>query len=126
LLAPGGKLIVSVPNANSFLKHEYNLLDIPPHHLTKWSAKSLVKIGDIFGLKVDRLACEPLADYHIGGYLSAHATKITPANKYWRFLLNSSLRLAGEIIRVTRLNRLLLGQTVYVCYSKHADGPSSC
>src|SRR5579872_4926654 len=35
LLRPGGKLILGLPNANSFLKHQFNLLDLPPHHMSR-------------------------------------------------------------------------------------------
>ncbi len=40
LLAPGGALIIAVPNYNR-LKLTKQMWDCPPHHLTRWSANNL-------------------------------------------------------------------------------------
>ena len=70
-LKPGGLLIVSVPAADSFVSLSTNLiLNMPPHHVTWWSDKSLESISDIFGLEMIKLKHDKLADRHVAWYLS--------------------------------------------------------
>jgi SAM-dependent methyltransferase len=64
---PGGTLIVSVPNADSFPGASENVyLNMPPHHLTWWTKQSLLWLGAQFDLglvdcHIDRAAT--LADF---------------------------------------------------------------
>lgn len=71
LLKPGGKLILGIPNAESFLKHQFNILDMPPHHMTRWSQSTLEKLPELFPIQLDHIKFEPLADYHVNGYVGA-------------------------------------------------------
>ena len=73
LIKPGGALILCVPNPDSFLKHEYCLLDMPPHHMHRWSLKTFESLQKIFPVTLESFRYEPLADYHIGGYLTAYS-----------------------------------------------------
>jgi len=60
----GGRLIISVPNNSSFLKHAESVLNMPPHHMCLWDESSLTKLQDFFSLKLEALHFEPLQDYH--------------------------------------------------------------
>lgn len=53
-LKPNGKLIFCVPNSESFLKYQYNLLDMPPHHMLQWSETSFRALEKIFPVKVEK------------------------------------------------------------------------
>jgi 2-polyprenyl-3-methyl-5-hydroxy-6-metoxy-1,4-benzoquinol methylase len=69
-LKPGGKLIQSVPSENSFLGKEINnILNMPPHHMTRWTDTALLKLAELFGLAVGELRHDTLADYHIPPYV---------------------------------------------------------
>ncbi len=115
LLRPGGKLLLGVPNANSFLRHQRNLLDLPPHHITRWTVEVLSRLPQWFPLKLLRTACEPLADYHIDGYVEAYASLL--AKHGLRVLTMPRMRsLIARFIRATSLQRTLRGQTIYACY----------
>ena len=71
LVKVGGKIILSVPNAESFIRHEENgLLNLPPHHMTWWSQKTFQYFFKLFPMKIHCLRKEPLADYHTYFYLS--------------------------------------------------------
>lgn len=70
-LKQGGKLIISVPNNESYLKHLDSALNRPPHHMGLWDAKSLESLTSIFPLKIDKIHYEELQTYHIGGYIQA-------------------------------------------------------
>ena len=76
LLKPGGRLILSVPNAESYLKYQHNLLDMPPHHMSKWSKTTFQALANIFPLKLENVLYEPLASYHVNAYLQAHSNRV--------------------------------------------------
>ncbi len=68
-LKPGGMLIISVPSENSYLSIvEDGILNMPPHHLTRWTDKTLTWMANKNGLKVISLMHERLADVHVSGY----------------------------------------------------------
>jgi SAM-dependent methyltransferase len=69
ILRPGGRLIISVPNNDSWLQFdEENWLNLPPHHMGLWNEDSLRSIERIFPLTLQDLYHEPLQNYHIGPY----------------------------------------------------------
>jgi len=115
LLKPGGKLIFCVPNAGSFLRHTQNLLDMPPHHMLRWSIESFESLQNLFPLRLDRIKLEPLAAYHIDYYLNA---------QHGRFLKSNPLlsRLFFNRFTLTFLRRGLLagGRKFYVGQSLYA------
>ena len=50
-LRPGGRLIVSVPSHDGFMGSELNnILDLPPHHITQWSDRTLAAVASQFDL----------------------------------------------------------------------------
>jgi 2-polyprenyl-3-methyl-5-hydroxy-6-metoxy-1,4-benzoquinol methylase len=67
-IKPGGKLIISVPNNDSFLGLDYNLLNMPPHHMGLWNQVSLTNLQSILNVKLIQLHFEPLQTYHIDYY----------------------------------------------------------
>jgi 2-polyprenyl-3-methyl-5-hydroxy-6-metoxy-1,4-benzoquinol methylase len=70
-LKPGGILIYSVPSADSFISLIKNfILNMPPHHISCWSDKSLQYVSNIFGLKVIEIHHEQLAKIHRQSYLT--------------------------------------------------------
>lgn len=65
LIKPGGLLIVAVPSEDSFLSVvENGFLNMPPHHLTRWTDKALGFAIDRVGLKPIAYWHEPVAEYH--------------------------------------------------------------
>jgi 2-polyprenyl-3-methyl-5-hydroxy-6-metoxy-1,4-benzoquinol methylase len=70
-LRPGGRLIVSVPGDESFAgRHRHNLLNVPPHHMTRWTDLSLANLGASFGMEVAALYHDALAPWHTMPYAS--------------------------------------------------------
>lgn len=64
VLKKGGKLIISVPNNDSFLGLSINYLNLPPHHMSLWNEEVFLKISKIFNLKIVNIHLEPLQHYH--------------------------------------------------------------
>jgi hypothetical protein len=115
LLRPGGKLMLGLPNAESFLRHQYNILDMPPHHMTRWTAEVLTRVQRWFPLKLLRIAYEPLADYHVDGYVEAYTGLLD--SKGLRIVAHPAFRSRmGVLIRKTGIQRFLRGQSIYACY----------
>lgn len=91
LLKEGGRMILSVPNADSFLKWEFNLLDMPPHHATRWDPKALRQLAEAIGLGNVRLCRERLRQIHVVSYVRASAKRVAerPATRWlahWRLM----------------------------------------
>lgn len=64
-LRPGGKLVISVPNNDSFIKFSPDsILNMPPHHMCLWDEKSLGNLQSHFDLDNVEFLKEPLQKYH--------------------------------------------------------------
>lgn len=63
-LKSGGKLIISVPDNESFVGDLNAYSNMPPYHVGRYTIDSLKKIGILFGFKVLYTAKEPLQKYH--------------------------------------------------------------
>lgn len=57
---PGGRLFLSVPNAERFFRMPFEPLDCPPHHLTRWSLRALRALGTRAGCELTAHAFEPI------------------------------------------------------------------
>ena len=68
-LKPGGKLIVAVPSQDSFLSLvENGWLNMPPHHLTRWTDQALKSALTTAGLQTIEIWHEPVSSFHLGWY----------------------------------------------------------
>lgn len=86
-LKVGGRLIICVPNNNSFLKDEYNILNMPPHHVGLWNSKSLESLTKIYPLKMIATHYEPLQEPHL---------------KRFKLLVLGNLKRFGIPIRISK------------------------
>ncbi len=48
---PGGLIGLAVPNQRSYVRHMVNPLDMPPHHMTRWTRKALERVQTHFALR---------------------------------------------------------------------------
>ena len=115
LLRPAGLLLLAVPNQDSYVRHMVNPLDMPPHHMTRWTRKTFRRLPDHFPLRLVRTAYEPLTDDHIEFHVDTYAGALkrrglgflVPPGVTWR---------TYRLIRYLRLIRFLRGQNIYACY----------
>lgn len=121
-LCVGGRLAIGVPNQDSYIRREDNLLNMPPHHVTRWSAQALRHLADVFPLRMVRVATEPLQRYHVSGYARVLVDPLR------RFALpgRAAARALGGVatlaLTYSGWHRRLLGQTIYVCFEKTGGG----
>lgn len=115
LIKPGGKLIISVPNAQSFTKHAHNnLLDQPPHHMHHWCKETFLTLQKILPLDLIKFRTEPLATYHIDWYLGIQNsrlpnTRLIRSPSFWL----SSYLIKPVLERYSGLRSLIIGHTLY-------------
>jgi len=65
-LKPGGKLIISVPNNETFI--DIVDLNTPPHHVGFWNTKSFKALQYHFPIKLEEILYEPLQPQHFDWY----------------------------------------------------------
>jgi 2-polyprenyl-3-methyl-5-hydroxy-6-metoxy-1,4-benzoquinol methylase len=63
-LRPGGLLVIGVPNAAGILSRTGPMVsEVPPHHVSRWTADTLVHLAKHFELVVQKIKCEPFHHY---------------------------------------------------------------
>jgi SAM-dependent methyltransferase len=68
---PGGRVIVSVPSEQGLPGRTINdFLNLPPHHVTRWTDKALAALARSAGLSIEAIEHEPVAAYHLGWHLA--------------------------------------------------------
>lgn len=55
-----GCLVISMPNRDRSFKEEFEPLDFPPHHLSRWSTRQIYEVARIHNCKVERVDFEPI------------------------------------------------------------------
>jgi 2-polyprenyl-3-methyl-5-hydroxy-6-metoxy-1,4-benzoquinol methylase len=132
-LKPGGTLVLTVPSEDSFLQHIQDFaLNMPPHHVTKWTDKCLINLEKEFNIKCVHLYHEPLNSFHIPWYFTSMVV----------YQLNKALGISHSLIRSPRhwlshkIAKVLFnvlgkdlpsayqghGHTVIAVYKKSANG----
>jgi 2-polyprenyl-3-methyl-5-hydroxy-6-metoxy-1,4-benzoquinol methylase len=119
MIRQGGILILGLPNADSFLKHQYCLLDMPPHHATRWSKRTLSFLSNVLPLELRNIAQEPLAEYHVDEYLEAYSSHVVARYPAIQRLFRPSLKQKIRMfIKQPRVRRMLVGHTMYASFER--------
>ncbi len=111
VLKKGGRLITAVPCMDSMMTNNVNhVLNMPPHHITRWSVATAKRIAEIYDLKVVAIHTEPLEERLRKNYFSnlvynrilllfGGDTVLRPKNDFFSFVFkvihkfNSKLKL---------------------------------
>ncbi len=120
-----GKLIIAVPNEDSFIGTTTNsTLNMPPHHVTRWGQNTLQYVAKLYNLKLIDIKTETLQKIHYSWYL---------ANKFQNRLLENKIidlsakrkfisKLSGIYAIITKgfinKNKLPVGHTIVAVYEK--------
>jgi 2-polyprenyl-3-methyl-5-hydroxy-6-metoxy-1,4-benzoquinol methylase len=119
ILKKNGILIFSVPNSESFLKYQYNLLDMPPHHMTHWSEVAFRALEHFSLIKLEKVFYEPLAAYHVSGYLNAYAQHYKSMFRAFKLVFNRyTLPILAKLLNLGEVKRFFRGQTILVQFRK--------
>ncbi len=121
ILKPGGYLVLSVPNRESFIKHAHdNLLDMPPHHMTRWSASTFQMLPTIFPVRVESIRYEPLQPYHVDWYLVLHERRLRTGSRIGHIVLNQKTISFWKLLFDAGLRKRIKGHSIYVKLQKLA------
>jgi 2-polyprenyl-3-methyl-5-hydroxy-6-metoxy-1,4-benzoquinol methylase len=113
ILRPGGLLIFAVPNQRSYVRHALFPTDMPPHHMTRWTRASFVRVARFFPLRLTRTAYEPLTENQIEMYVDTYDSLFRRRG----FVPHPWVRTRTiRAIRRLRLGRFIRGQNMYACY----------
>jgi SAM-dependent methyltransferase len=124
-LKPGGKLVIAVPSEDSFLKYITNgILNMPPHHITRWSDNVLESLTDLFGIQCIDIYHEKLAEIHKKGMISTLLQKcflkpkLTDNSLKRKIISKFSSLLVGPLSKSMPLEMYPNGHTVVAVYEK--------
>lgn len=129
-LQPGGNLILAVPNHDGICGLAQNsILDIPPHHVSHWSEKTMAYIAVHYNLDLLSVDFETVADFHaVWGARSIYESKLKNILGIKSKLLDTSLlaKLLGKIASIfARISppdlSTIKGHTVLACYRKRGE-----
>jgi 2-polyprenyl-3-methyl-5-hydroxy-6-metoxy-1,4-benzoquinol methylase len=68
-LKSGGTMIHSVPYEDGFIGRQHNnILNMPPHHATRWTDQALHNLARMFDLQVIAFGYDRLSDLHLRAY----------------------------------------------------------
>ena len=124
-LKVGGKLIIAVPSEDSFLKYvENGILNMPPHHVTRWSDNTFKYMADRYKLDILDIYHERVQDVHKIWYLNTLISGSIMKNKllnlsFIKKIVNKFSSLISRIL-IRNLNDEMLpnGHTVLVVFKK--------
>jgi SAM-dependent methyltransferase len=119
MLRPGGKLLLGIPNAESFLKHQFNILDMPPHHLTRWGSKVFSYLPNLFPLAIQHIKEEPLAKYHVDDYLEAYCGMIKRVPWMRKACAPRIKKVVSASLRYSGAHLLLKGHSLYASFIRN-------
>lgn len=92
VLKPGGTLIICVPNNDSFIIYDKNLVtNMPPHHMGLWNKKSLINLESVFDIKLKKVYFEPLSFENCDWYYGIQMTRLLK--------FTNKLRVFGKVSR---------------------------
>ena len=119
-LPKGGRLILGVPNKESFIKDSFNLLDHPPHHMSRWSRKSFSVLAGRYGFQLVNVAEEPLAPYHVDYFLDTQMEKMRTQKDWKRFIFKKPWRGLIRMIFLMGVRKKVQGQSLLAVLRKTA------
>jgi SAM-dependent methyltransferase len=119
-LKKGGKLIISVPNNDSFIKNNNSALNRPPHHMGLWTKESLISLTNLFSLELINIHLEELKEYHVDSFIWSE--KYSKGNKFVNKLRRKIHLLTGQYAKlksgILGKRETLIGHTILAVYQK--------
>ena len=118
LVRPGGVVIFSVPNDDSYLKTSDDLLNYPPHHMSRWSEKSLGSFASFAPVELVALRREKLSRGSIPYFINGKVRSFPGGDWRRRLLLNRvTIPVLSASLRFG-LRSFFTGHTMYAVYRK--------
>jgi 2-polyprenyl-3-methyl-5-hydroxy-6-metoxy-1,4-benzoquinol methylase len=120
-IKPGGILIVSVPNNDSFMRNvttPSKILNMPPHHMGHWTEASLRYLEKIVPVTWQSTSIEPLQPIHTDTYLHTQLMRVLKSDflirAFWKLRLHLILRPLARLF-----SRYIVGHSILVVFRKN-------
>lgn len=126
-----GQLIIAVPfNASKLTNNVNHVLNLPPHHISRWDLNTLVQIGNLFNLKVEEYKIHTITkriskyDYFKASFLKVFLSVLFPKKVLIKPYLYDNIQKYTDIfIRKTKLYHLqqeknIIGENIAVIFKK--------
>ncbi len=120
MVKPGGLLVLCVPNAEGYLKEKSVPLDMPPHHMSRWSARTFAALSGIFPVDLVGTRTEPLARVHVAPYVAAKWSVYRRRLPYLAWLFTRATAPIARAALRLGLRRFATGQSLYAVLKKRA------
>jgi len=124
-LKKNGKLIVAIPSEDSFLKYTTNdILNMPPHHMTRWCDETLMYIAKKYSLDVVDIYHERVQDVHKKEFLKTFIlsslidVKLVNRSVFWKIINRISSLLSRFLIKGVKSEMLPNGHVVIAVFKK--------
>lgn len=120
VLAPGGVLLVAVPDNDGFVGRAFfEPLNLPPHHPLRWTRAALGRLPSLFPLTLTALEVEPLAREHVFVY---RRTLLTDRVARWRGGRLPLLQRSPGLVLLRRVCNLLARASMHWSAAPPPDG----
>lgn len=117
-LAPGGHLVIAVPNNDAFLGEDHELaLNLPPHHMGRWNRRSLEAVADILKLPLPTIEYEPLGQ-NVLWYKATFEARFLPKSRILRSMWYRLGYSDGFLQFLNHSHHTIHGHTILAIYSK--------
>jgi len=124
-LKVGGRLIIATPSEDTFLKYVTNgILNMPPHHVTRWSDEVFEFIAQKYNLEILDIYHEQVQEIHKSWYLNTLISnafiqsKLIDMSFLRKIIGRISSLLSHFLLKKLKVEMLPNGHTVTVIYKK--------
>jgi len=114
----GGAILLGTPNIASYLRYQYTLLDMPPHHMSQWSAPAYRFLEKILPVRLRGIFYEPLAPYHVANYLDSTGRHFRELGDWRQVFYSGAGRAAFEALLQRGLRRFFAGQSMLAVFER--------
>jgi SAM-dependent methyltransferase len=118
---PGGTIVLSVPNNDSFVGMQSDLpLNMPPHHVGRWNRGSLEALPRYFDWDLLSIDTEPLQQANLEWYQSWLESRYLPDSRIVRSLYYRAG--LGRYVKrfISEQAHTILGHTILATFSRRA------
>jgi SAM-dependent methyltransferase len=130
-LKVGGRLVLSVPSEDSFMKYlPNNIMNMPPHHLTRWTDRCLLGLQRLFDIKLIDIRRDELDSVNVSNCCNAvsyriitnmlHFRQSVVDERFLKFPFRTvQKKLARLLVPVFSEAKIASGHSVTVLYVKN-------
>jgi len=120
-LSEHGRIYIAVPNQDSFIGDDLNQeLNQPPHHCSRFRARTFRDMSRFLPLACEQISCEPLADHHVGWYISTRMQPLSRRSLAARLAWRTVVPLVERALKLEPVRRYIKGHTV-LAVMRHAS-----